>query len=441
MAYAPPVPRLALSSIRWRTATRGARLRALLLVRAPEAALQGMRQLAAYRLRTGLALSGIVVGVAAVVGSEALLDGVDRQVKATWEMLGGTQVGILRGRGTVWKGGRSIRLPKIHPVTEEDRRALTESIGEIEETTPTQGRPVSLAIARNRIDDFYVFGTGANYLKIRPFPIAAGRFFTGADQAASARVVVMSEPLARNLFDRVDVIGEEVLVDGQRFVVIGLLRAPNKDWKFCCMPFESMVHLLGGNPSGASTWIRVRSGANYSALQPRFLELLMKRHPGSTPDNFFTRSIGEIQARSTGPIRAQGRILITVALLCVLAGGVGIMNVFLISVTERTREIGLRIALGASRRAVLGQFLFEAFLLCAIGGAIGLAGSFGIAELFASIVRKSVTDGGLENLRIAIGMKGISHALALVAVTAGIFGSYPAWRASRLDPATSLRHE
>ena len=276
--------------------------------------------------------------------------------------------------------------------------------------------------------------------------MAAGRFLSAEDGALRKRVVVLFTSFARDLFGEDVALGREVLIDGQRFSVVGLLHpmggAKPQMWRRAYIPYETAVYRQGRDPRMTGLWVKVGRG-NFDALTPTFFSIIVGRHPGSRPEDFRTFRVGRLPEDMLRTIHAQGDMLIAVAVLCLLASGIGILNVFLISVTERTPEIGLRVALGASRRAVFAQFVFEAVVLCCIGGAIGLLGAQAVAAGFAVPVKAAFSDGVIdtEHLSVAIGARGAAVAFLLSFATAVVFGSYPAWRASRLDPVASLRFE
>jgi ABC-type antimicrobial peptide transport system permease subunit len=423
-------------------------LRSFALVRAPEFARQGFHQLAAYRLRTTLALAGIVVGVGAVVGTTALIDGVEKMVVASYERLGGTRVGLLRPNNGIWAGGRWIHVEKVFLLGDEDRAAVAAAFPkEIEEICPVLGG--NLAVARDRIllEGTSVSGVGASFFNIRPGKILSGRNLDPNDGASQARVALLSETIAGDLFPGRNATGEEIRVGDQRFTVIGVVRPAGRGgWakvRRVWVPFETAFNRLGFRENLVFYWIKVRSGIPFPKIKDALVDVLVRRHPGSNTTNFQAISFGEWQDNALRSIRTQGRTLMAVAFLCLLAGGVGIMNVLLISVTERIQEIGLRIALGASRRAILGQFLIEAVLLCGIGGLVGIAAAQGLAQGMGRVVlarfgdELSAVDGG----GFPLGAAGLLMGLGLAAACSVVFGIYPAWRASRLDPATSLRHE
>ena len=423
-------------------------VRALLLVHAPEAVYQAFRQLATYRLRTGLALSGIAVGIAAVVGSTTLTDAVARNLRGTYERIGGLRVGWVNAISGVYRDGRWVPFPKEYPITNEDRQFLVASLPEVERQCATRWGEGRVSTGRVSLRTVTVLSCGPDYPLVRPFQLRDGRFFTAGEDERSERVAVVFDVLAEDLFGRTDVLGEEVLVAGQRFRIVGVLKrwwfGERNAYRRLFIPFQTGVSRLGRNPNGANTWLKLRPGATWATATPAILRLLVLRHPGSKAENFRVRTVGDFQDRDLAPLAAQGDILAAVALICLFTGGIGILNVFLVSVAQRTAEIGLRMALGASRASILGQILFEALVLCTLGGAVGLAAGQGVALGFAAITRKSMTTWDLfdrESFSVSLGGKGILLALALTLLTTVLAGVWPAWCASRLDPAEAMRHE
>ena len=417
-------------------------------VRASEAVAQAFRQLATYRLRTGLALSGIAVGVAAVVGSTTLTDAVARNLRDTYEEFGGVQVGWAFPQEGVYRDGKWVRFPKEYPITNEDRRFLVASLPELEFQSPYRWGEARVSNGRVSFDAVPAYSCGSDYLRIRPLRILHGRFFTEEEDERLERVAVLFDVLAEELYGRTDVVGEELLVGGQRFRVVGVMKrwwfGERNAYRRLFIPFQVGVSRLGRDPKMGSTWLKLRSGATWSTATPAILKLLVLRHPGSRPENFRVRTVADFQDRDLTRVAAQGDILAAVALICLLAGGIGILNVFLVSVTQRTAEIGLRMALGASRASILRQVLFEAFVLCSLGGAAGLAAGQGVALAFAAMTRRSMASSAFfdaEGFSVALGGKGILLTLGLTLLTTALAGTYPAWRASRLDPAEAMRHE
>lgn len=419
---------------------------ALVRVRAPDAAFQGLRQLWSYRLRTTLALAGLVVGVASVVGSRTLIDAVERMMRASFDEMGGTQVGIVRGAFETWEHGVRRTFPKRYPLDATDAQALASAIPEIEAVCMSSGIPASFATPRAKLPTEFAMACAPTVLEIRHVPVVAGRMFTADEDLHQARVAVMFQKVAVELFGSIaEAVGQELQINGQRFRVLGVVRAGGS-WpgmqRRVMIPFATGIGRMGVRPENAGIWIRIRRGATFDGLKDTIRGLLARRHPGAAPDNFQAWGPGRWQEESMRTVRVLGRILQVIAVLCLTAGGVGIMNVFLISVTERTMEIGLRMALGASRRAVLVQVLFEAVLLCALGGAVGLAAARGLAGLFAAVIERTASgDGPSGPVVIHLRAADAALGLAVSSAVALLFGSYPAWRAARLDPAESLRRD
>ncbi len=422
--------------------------RAFLLARAPDALRQALRQLVAYRLRTGLALSGIAVGVAAVVGSTTLTDGVARNLRLSWERIGGPRVGILFSPAGAYSNGRWIAFPKVYPANADDRRVLLASLPELTNLCPSRWGETSVSTGRVRLGSVSSYAVGPDFLAVRPFDVRHGRFFTAGEDDGRERVAVVFDVLAEELFGRSDVIGETIVIEAQPFRIVGVLKrlwyGERNAYLRLYVPFRTGVSRLGRDPDRGATFVKLKAGTAWEEATPTILRLLVLRHPGSKPDNFRIRTFAEFQDGDLKAIGAQGDILALVSLICLFAGGVGILNVFLISVTERTREIGLRMALGASKGAILGQLLFEALFLCSVGGVAGLVAGQGVALGFAAATRQSMMNRGFvdpDSLSVALGGKGILLAVGLTLLTTALFGTYPAWRASRLDPAEALRHE
>ena len=394
------------------------------------------RALLRNKLRSALTILGIIIGVGAVICTVAIGEGASRQVQEQISNLGDNLLSI--SAGSVDRGGVHMGSAATKTLTVEDARAIQEQIPLVKMVSPSVGTS-SQVIYGNQNWFTQIRGVSPEYLTIRHWPLAEGSVFSTRDVDAGANVCILGETVVENLFGDEDPVGKTVRIGNLPFVVIGVL-SPKGQSPFgqdeddaVVMPFTTVQRKLAG-----INWLQ---GIQCSAVSPdaiapaqaQIAGLLRQRHRlrASEDDDFIIRSanaLAETQAQSG---RVMTMLLASIASVSLLVGGIGIMNIMLVSVTERTREIGLRIAVGASEEDVQLQFLSEALVLSLAGGAagvvLGVIGSQGLSNML-----RWPTSVPLESIVIAV----------LFSAAVGVFfGYYPARKAAHLDPIEALRFE
>lgn len=383
---------------------------------------------------------GIVIGVGAVVGMVSLGQGATASVQREIASLGTNVLIIIPGATTT--GGVRGGLGSVSTLTVDDARDIEKRIGDISLVTYAS-RSVLQVVHEHKNWNTIALGTTTVFPDLRNWPVADGNFFTQTDEDAAAKVVVLGKTVADNLFERgEDVIGAQIRVKNVPLRVIGILSSKGQSLSgqdqddIVVLPFTTAERkVLGTKFLGTVGIIMVATQHRYSipAAVEEIKELLRARHrihPAEEND-FTIRTMEDVAKTVAGASRTMMVMLLSIASISLVVGGIGIMNILLVSVTERTREIGIRMAVGAKRAHILLQFLVEAIILTAIGGVAGVI--FGIA--------------GARLLTRLIGWPTIisSQAVAvafLFSLAVGIFfGLYPANKASRMNPIEALHYE
>ena len=399
-----------------------------------------LRVLRRNPLRAGLTMLGIVIGVGAVVGMVSLGQGATASVQREIASLGTNVLIIIPGATTT--GGVRGGLGSVSTLTVDDARDIEKRIGDISLVTYAS-RSVLQVVHEHKNWNTIALGTTTAFPDLRNWPVADGNFFTQADEDAAAKVVVLGKTVADNLFERgEEVIGAQIRVKNVPLRVIGILSSKGQSLSgqdqddIVVLPFTTAERkVLGTKFLGTVGIIMVATQHRYSipAAVEEIKELLRARHrihPAEEND-FTIRTMEDVAKTVAGASRTMMVMLLSIASISLIVGGIGIMNILLVSVTERTREIGIRMAVGAKRAHILLQFLVEAIILTAIGGVAGVI--FGIA--------------GARLLTRLIGWPTIisSQAVAvafLFSLAVGIFfGLYPANKASRMNPIEALHYE
>jgi putative ABC transport system permease protein len=403
-----------------------------------------LRTLGKNKLRSGLTVLGVVIGIAAVTTMVSLGQGAGRLVENQFQNLGSNVILVLPASRE--NGG--VRQGTVATLTQADAEALATECPSIMAVSPligTSGQVIGGNVNWRPND---MQGVGPDYTRVRNWPMASGEFLTERDVSGSAKVCVLGHTLANRLFPDVDPIGQQVRVKNIPFRVIGVLSRKGANLvgqdqdDILLMPYTTVRKRLEGSAFSnvGVILLSARSEALSRQAEREIRALLTERHrlpPGESPD-FEVRNTAEVEAVLNGIMLTLTAMLAAIAAISLVVGGVGIMNIMLVSVTERTREIGIRIALGARPRDILRQFLVESVVLSSIGGVIGIAlgvgASTGITALINVILPSS-------KWPLAVSFPAAVVALLFAGAVGIFFGYYPARRASRLDPIEALRYD
>jgi len=396
---------------------------------------QAGRALLGNKTRTLLSMLGVLIGVAAVIAMLALGRGAQQSIEQQLSSLGSNLLVLRPGsshvRGVALEAGAVTRL------SAEDAVEIAGSLPMVRRVAPTVQGSVQIAYGAHNWRT-RVTGTVPAYAPMRAAEPAVGRFFTEAETESRARVAVLGMTVVRNLFGASNPIGEYVKINRISFRVIGLL--PEKGasgWRdeddTVMIPLDTAMRRLLGKEFVDGIDVEVRSPEEMELATAAITELLRRRHRlgPNQDDGFEIRNLAEIQAALSESTRTMTVLLATIATVSLIVGGIGIMNIMLVSVTERTREIGIRKAIGARRRDILAQFLVEAVTVSATGGLLGVALGCGVTYLISKFAgwTTAVTAGSVMLAVIFSSVVGI------------VFGLWPARKAAGLHPVEALRYE
>ncbi|MEB3338315.1 MAG: ABC transporter permease [Leptolyngbyaceae bacterium] len=399
-----------------------------------ESARMAVKTLAANKLRSALTMLGIVIGNASVIAMVGLGQGAQKYASGQFESLGPNVLFVVPG--TREARNRTFELPKT--LVLEDAKAIATQVPSVDLVAPQLQNQLPVTY-RNRNTSALIVGTTPEFLPVRSFEVAKGRFLSDLDLERNKSVVVLGADLATKLFGRSDPVAQSIRLRGISFEVIGVLEAKgaflgsNQD-DSAFVPLTTMASRIVGRTSPYGTQltfisVSAKSQDTVNAAQFQITNLLRLRHK-LTGENDFTVQTQKDALTIVGNITGALTILLAaIAGISLFVGGIGIMNIMLVSVTERTQEIGLRKAIGASQRDILIQFMIEAVILSAAGGMIGTL--IGVGGLLLV--------GAATPLQAGVPVTAV---ILAVSVSGGIglfFGVVPAQRAAKLDPIVALR--
>jgi len=399
-----------------------------------------LQSLVANKMRSGLTMLGMVIGVGAVIALVAAGAGTQAQVMEQFESLGSNLLFVKPGSATV-KGvsqgassGQSLTLDDVEAIS-----GLAQAVAAIAPEYSTYAQVV-YGSANTRTS---VTGTTPEYLAVRARELAQGRFITDQDVSTKAKVVVLGTTVVENLFGEglVNPVGKMVKINRQNYEVVGVLASQGTEGfmntdDLVLLPLSTTQIRFGraGNTSVTGIAVSAVSGDQMDLAQAEVTAILRASHglTAGQSDDFFVANQSQILDTMEEATGTFTMMLGSIAAISLVVGGIGIMNIMLVSVTERTREIGIRKAVGARRRDILSQFLVEAVVLSAVGGLIGTLVGYGAAQVISPLLGASKAVVTPDSVIMALG----------VSLTVGLFfGIYPANRAGKLDPIEALRYE
>jgi len=396
----------------------------------------GLQALSRNRMRSALTVLGIVIGVAAVIATLAIGQGAREAVQAQIRSLGANTLTVMSG--TITASGARMSAGTNNTLTPEDAQAIKRECVAVQAVAPTVRTSAQAVFGANNWST-QIQGTTADFPIVRAWPVASGVFVTDSDVRGAAKVCVLGTEVALQLFGDADPIGSTVRIKDMPFRVVGVMGVKGgQGWggsqdDVILVPLTTAMRKLMNRTSVNAIAVSALSERDVPAAGEQITELLRQRHrirPGAEQD-FFIFTQQEIASSAAETSKVMTLLLASIAAVSLMVGGIGIMNIMLVSVTERTREIGIRRAIGARRRDIMMQFLAESAFLSLAGGALGVVLGIGAATAVTQIARWPTM---IQPAAVILAF-GFSTAIGI------FFGYYPALRASGLDPVEALRYE
>jgi putative ABC transport system permease protein len=407
-----------------------------LFVQIWQTALIALRALRRNKLRSTLTALGIIIGVASVVAMVAVGNGAQARITSQVSALGQNLLSVFAGSKK--SGGVNSGLGSASTITLADADAIGREVPDVAAVSP-EVSTTAQAIANGRNWSTTIAGESQDYLKIRDWKLAVGSMFTQRDIRGAAKVAVIGSKTANELFGPLNPVGQSVRITNIPFIVIGLLESKgagmggaNQDDRII-IPYTTAMKRITGDKYLRSVNVQIGSAERMEIAQQQITSLLRQRHrlTNGHEDDFNIFNQKEIADTVNSISKIITLLLGSVAGISLVVGGIGIMNIMLVSVTERTREIGIRMAVGAQPGDIRLQFLIEAVMLSLLGGLIGVLCGVGTSRLVAVVA----------NFNAIVSVNSIVLAFGVSSVIGIFFGFYPAGKAARLDPIEALRYE
>jgi len=385
------------------------------------------------KMRSFLTMLGIVIGVGAVITMVALGTGAQRSVESQLQSLGTDVLTVRPGQG--WHRGVRSGDARMY-VT--DATAVENQADAIVMAAPEMVTSAQVGFGRSNAN-LRVTGTTANYALLNNYDVEYGRFFTAEEDAGRRRVAVLGGSVPE-MFEStaIDMLGRNITIRNVTFEVVGVLEAKGGEGWFnqderIFIPVQTAQFRIMGTDRIGSFNVKIAPGYSPTAAMAQIEQVLRREHKlrVGTESDFFVQDRAELMGTMQEATETFTFLLAGIAAVSLLVGGIGIMNIMLVSVTERTREIGIRMAMGATRRQVLTQFLLEALVLCLVGGVVGIGLGFGASKTLAD----------LAHWTTAVSPRAVGMAVVFSAIVGLFFGAWPARRAASLDPIEALRYE
>ncbi len=391
------------------------------------------RALRRNKMRSLLTMLGVIIGVGSVIASVSITTGASKQVEDKVAAIGQNVVTVFAGSFS--SSGSRSGWGSASTLTVEDALAIKKEVANVVAVSP-EVRDRMQVLANGLNWNTMIQGESPDYPQIRDWDIAAGAMFTTADVRSIAKVAVIGKTVVDQLFVDEDPVGQTMIIRNIPFKIVGVLESKGFNLfgqdqdDVVIIPYTSHMRRITKRTFVNSIMVQAASKEAISQVQDDINTLLLERHKSAEPD-FTVRTQLELMQMATSTTRIMSVLLAAIASVSLIVGGIGIMNIMLVSVTERTREIGIRMAVGARGRDILVQFLIEAVTLSAVGGIMGIALGMSAAKITSHLT-------GWPTLTP---FAWIGIACVTSAAIGIVSGFYPAWKASRLDPIEALRYE